>query len=141
MSGGVNQPAISRRRFVQLAAASSAGLVLGIPWPARAQGPSAPVRLHPLIRIGTDGVVTLFAQNPEMGQGVKTALPMIIAEELEVDWESIRIEQADWIPGLDLQFSGGSLSVRLNAGPMRQAGAAAREMLIATAAHRWQRCS
>lgn len=139
MSGRMHQAGISRRRFVQLAAASSAGLVLGIPWPARAQGPSAPVRLHPLIRIGTDGIVTLFAQNPEMGQGIKTSLPMIIAEELEVDWQSIRIEQADWIPGLDLQFSGGSLSVRLNAGPMRQAGAAAREMLVATAAHRWQR--
>jgi isoquinoline 1-oxidoreductase subunit beta len=139
VSERVNQDGISRRRFVQLAAASSAGLVLGIPWPARAQGTVNRVWLNPLIRIDTDGAVTLFAQNPEMGQGVKTALPMILADELEVDWESIRVEQADWIPGLDLQFSGGSLSVRLNAGPMRQAGAAAREMLVAAAAHRWQR--
>jgi isoquinoline 1-oxidoreductase beta subunit len=139
VSARTDQTTINRRRFVQLAAAASAGLVLGIPWPARAQDTANRVWLNPLIRIDTDGVVTLFAQNPEMGQGVKTALPMILAEELEVDWEAIRVEQADWIPGLDLQFSGGSLSVRLNAGPMRQVGAAAREMLIAAAAHRWHR--
>jgi isoquinoline 1-oxidoreductase beta subunit len=99
--------------------------------------PSAvPVSLHPLIRIGTDGAITLFAQNPEMGQGVKTALPMLIAEELDVDWRSIRVEQADWDPRLENQFSGGSLSVRLNYNAMRQAGASARMMMLAAAAAR-----
>ncbi len=125
---------INRRDFIRLGAAGSAGLLIGIPLPALASG--TPVSLHPLIRIGGDGSVTLFAQNPEMGQGVKTALPMLIAEELDVDWHSIRVDQADWDPRLENQFSGGSLSVRLNYHAMRQAGASARMMLLAAAAAR-----
>ncbi len=125
---------INRRDFIRLGAAGSAGLLVGIPLDAL---PSAvPVSLHPLIRIGADGAITLFAQNPEMGQGVKTALPMLIAEELDVDWRSIRVEQADWDPRLENQFSGGSLSVRLNYNAMRQAGASARMMMLAAAAAR-----
>jgi isoquinoline 1-oxidoreductase beta subunit len=128
---------MNRRDFIQLGAASSAGLVIGVPLPAFSS--RAPVSLHPLIRIGEDGVITLFAQNPEMGQGVKTALPMLIAEELDVDWRAIRIEQADWDPRLENQFSGGSLSVRLNYNAMRQAGASARMMLLTAAAARLRR--
>jgi len=71
-----------------------------------------------------------------MGQGVKTALPMIIAEELDVDWNAIDVQQADWDPRLDNQFSGGSLSIRLNYNTMRQAGATARAMLLGAAAQR-----
>jgi isoquinoline 1-oxidoreductase beta subunit len=126
---------ISRRDFIQLGAVSSLGLVIGIP--RIGESTNAEISLHPLIRIGTDGTVTLYAQNPEMGQGVKTALPMIIAEELDVDWQSINVEQADWNPGLENQFSGGSLSIRLNYDAMRQAGASARAMLLAAAAKRW----
>ncbi len=129
---------ISRRQFVQLAAIGSLGLVIGIPAIGRTRENPASVTLHPLIRIGDDGIVTLYAQNPEMGQGVKTALPMIIAEELDVDWDSIRVEQADWNTALERQFSGGSLSIRLNFDAMRRAGASAREMLIAAAANTWQ---
>ncbi|NIV49143.1 MAG: molybdopterin-dependent oxidoreductase, partial [Gammaproteobacteria bacterium] len=66
----------------------------------------------------------------------KTALPMIIAEELDVDWDTVRVEQADWDPRLDNQFSGGSLSIRLNYAAMRQAGATARAMLLGAASHR-----
>lgn len=127
-------PAINRREFIQLSAISSLGLVIGIPGNARSA--NAETFLHPLIRVGTDGRITLFAQNPEMGQGVKTALPMIIAEELDVDWQSIHVEQADWDARLENQFSGGSLSVRLNYNAMRQAGASARAMLLAAAARR-----
>jgi isoquinoline 1-oxidoreductase beta subunit len=105
---------------------------MGIPKVGLAAGTGA--ELHPLIRIGSDGTITLYAQNPEMGQGVKTALPQIIAEELDVDWHTIRVEQADWDPRLKNQFSGGSLSIRLNYAAMRQAGASARAMLIAAAA-------
>ena len=76
----------------------------------------------------------MFAQNPEMGQGVKTSLPMILAEELDVDWQAIDIRQADWDPRLENQFSGGSLSIRLNYEAMRKAGATARAMLIMAAA-------
>lgn len=125
---------INRRDFIRLGAAGSLGLLIGIPLPARS-GDSAP-SLHPLIRIGTDGRITLFAQNPEMGQGVKTALPMIIAEELDVDWDTIEVRQADWDPRLENQFSGGSLSIRLNYEAMRRAGATARALLIAAAAER-----
>jgi isoquinoline 1-oxidoreductase beta subunit len=118
-----------------LSAVSSLGLVIGIPNLSRAA--DSTVFLHPLIRIGTDGRIILYAQNPEMGQGVKTVLPMIIAEELDVDWQSISVEQADWDSRLENQFSGGSLSVRLNYNAMRKAGATARSMLKAAAAQEW----
>jgi isoquinoline 1-oxidoreductase beta subunit len=111
------------------------GMVIGIPRRGLAQG--ATQELHPLIKIGSDGQIIIYAQNPEMGQGVKTALPMIIAEELDVDWASVNVEQAPWDPRLENQFSGGSLSVRLNYNTMRQAGASARAMLIQAAAQRF----
>lgn len=123
---------LNRRDFVKLCAATSMGLVIGIPVVGRAANSST--ELHPLIRIGVDGRTTIYAQNPEMGQGVKTSLPMIVAEELDVDWQDIRIQQADWDPRLENQFSGGSLTIRLNYGAMRQAGATARAMLLAAAA-------
>jgi isoquinoline 1-oxidoreductase subunit beta len=127
-------PAISRREFIHLAAISSCGLVIGIPCAVRCETPA--VSLHPLIRVGSDGRVTVFAQNPELGQGVKTALPMIVAEELDADWGSIDVVQADWDERLENQFSGGSLRVRLNYESMRRAGAAARTMLLQAAAGR-----
>jgi isoquinoline 1-oxidoreductase beta subunit len=129
---------ISRRGFVQLSALSSLGLLIGVPVEANARTANTTVSLHPLIRIGSDGNITLFAQNPEMGQGVKTSLPMIIADELDVDWQEITIEQAGLDERLENQFSGGSLSIRLNYTAMRQAGASAREMLLQAASHRWQ---
>jgi isoquinoline 1-oxidoreductase beta subunit len=125
---------LDRREFLKLTAIGSLGLVIGLPKAGAAASPDG--ELHPLIRIGNDGRITLYAQNPEMGQGVKTALPMIIAEELDVDWASIDVEQADWDARLENQFSGGSLSVRLNYTTMRQAGATARAMLLAAAAER-----
>jgi len=129
---------VTRREFVQLSAMSSLGLLIGIPIEANAQEPNTTTSLHPLIRIGSDNNITLFAQNPELGQGVKTALPMIIAEELDVDWADITIEQAGWDERLENQFSGGSLSIRINFTPMRQAGASARQMLLLAAANHWQ---
>jgi isoquinoline 1-oxidoreductase beta subunit len=125
---------VNRRDFIRLSAATGFGLVIGIPKAGLTA--TAAAELHPLIRVGSDGVITLYAQNPEMGQGVKTALPMIIAEELDVDWETIRVEQADWDARLDNQFSGGSLSIRLNYAAMRRAGATARAMLVAAASRK-----
>jgi len=125
---------LDRREFLKLGAIGSLGLVIGIPRFAAAAGGAA--ELHPLIRLGTDGRITLFAQNPEMGQGVKTALPMMVAEELDVAWESIGVKQSDWDPRLENQFSGGSLSVRLNYETMLRAGAAARSMLLAAGSAR-----
>jgi isoquinoline 1-oxidoreductase beta subunit len=117
---------------------SSTGLMLGVRLVSRA---SAAVDensvLHPLVQIASDGGIFLFAQNPEMGQGVKTSLPMILAEELDVRLQDVVVRQADWLPGQDLQFSGGSLSIRLNYQAMREAGAAARQMLMQAAAARW----
>jgi isoquinoline 1-oxidoreductase beta subunit len=129
---------ISRREFVKLSTMSGVGLVLGISVPVSAENGTAGVELRPLVRIGTDGRVTLFAQNPDMGQGVKTALPMIIAEELDVEWSAVSVEQSSWDTRLENQFSGGSLSIRLNFMAMRQAGAGARDMLMQAAANRWQ---
>lgn len=127
---------VNRRDFIKLSAVSGFGLVIGFPNLSGSAG--SMVALHPLIRVGIDGRITLFAQNPEMGQGVKTALPMMIAEELDVDWKSIAIEQADWDPQLENQFSGGSLSVRLNYAAMRLAGATAKAMLKDAAARQWK---
>jgi len=128
---------LNRREFVKLCAVSSMGLVIGIPGVGRSE--TAGSELHPLIRIGSDGRIIFYAQNPEMGQGVKTALPMMIAEELDVDWASIQVEQAGWDARLQNQFSGGSLSVRLNYNAMRQAGASARAMLLSAAAQQLNR--
>ncbi len=128
---------VSRRCFIKIGVIASSGLTLGVSVLASSNEQSASKKsyyLHPLINISTDNEITLFAQNPEMGQGVKTSLTMIIAEELDVDWSKVRIQQADWIKGEDLQFSGGSLSVRLNYQAMRKAGATARMMLIGAAA-------
>jgi len=135
---------VSRRHLLKLGLISSAGLLLGVRMTGRVVSAelSGEVRestaLHPLVQITPNGEIVLFAQNPEMGQGVKTSLPMILAEELDVRFEDITVKQADWLPGLDLQFSGGSLSIRLNYQAMRQAGAAARQMLKQAAAAHWQ---
>jgi isoquinoline 1-oxidoreductase beta subunit len=125
---------MDRREFVKLCAITSMGLVIGVPRTDAAQ--ITEQELHPLIKIGSDGQIIIYAQNPDMGQGVKTSLPMIIAEELDADWASVRVEQAAWDTRLENQFSGGSLSIRLNYTAMRQAGASARTMLIAAAADR-----
>ena len=130
---------VTRRRFLQFGVISSAGLMLGVRFTRSAQAATIEAAvLSPLVQIEIDGGITLFAQNPDMGQGVKTSLPMILAEELDVRWQDVMVKQADWMPGQDLQFSGGSLSVRLNYQAMRQAGAAARRMLMQVAASRWQ---
>lgn len=129
---------INRREFVQLAALSSLGLLIGVPGRVGARHPDKGIVLHPLIHVGSDGKVTLYAQNPEMGQGVRTSLPMMIAEELDVDWRDISVEQAPSDEKFENQFSGGSLSIRINFTAMRQAGASARHMLLQAAADRWR---
>ncbi len=89
------------------------------------------------LKIDSNGVVTIIVHRSEMGQGVKTALPMLIAEELEVDWDKILIEQADADQKYGSQTTGGSTSIRRNWGPLRVAGATARVMLITAAANKW----
>ncbi len=89
------------------------------------------------MKIDSNGIVTIIVHRSEMGQGVKTALPMLIAEELEVDWDKILIEQADADQKYGNQTTGGSTSIRRNWEPLRVAGATARVMLITVAATRW----
>ena len=95
--------------------------------------------LNSYIKIGENGRVTLFAPNPEFGSNVKTSLPMILADELDVDWKNVIVEQADFFPErFERQFTGGSQSVRQGWKILRTAGAAARYLLIGAAAEIWK---
>src|SRR5689334_15912847 len=138
-------PNVSRRAFLEATAVAGAGLMIGVHLPARDRrgtaypGPFAP---NAWIRVNTDDSVLVIVDRSEMGQGVTTALPMLIAEELEADWSKIRIESAPadkaYInPLFGIQGTGGSTSVRAAYTPLRKAGAAAREMLVAAAAATW----
>ena len=133
---------IDRRTFLRIGAVAGGGMLLGlyVEPAARAQGRPAPAepKLSAFVRIGEDGTVTIMAKNPEVGQSVKVTLPMLIAEELDVDWKDVRIEQADLDPETyGAQFAGGSVAVPIHWLPMRQVGAAARAMLVAAAAQEW----
>jgi isoquinoline 1-oxidoreductase beta subunit len=132
---------VTRRSFLQATALSSGGMLLGIyavPKRVLAQA-AAPPPFEPkaFIKIASDGTVTLLSRNPEIGQGIRNMLPMLIAEELEVDWKNVKVEQADLDAKYGLQTTGGSRAASNNWVPMRQVGAAGREMLIAAAAKKW----
>ncbi len=132
---------VSRRAFLTASLAAGGGLLLTLHLPpvARAAGvPAAPAELNPFILIHPDGMVTIMAKNPEIGQGMKTTLPMLIAEELDVEWKSVHAEQALLDPIYGPQFAGGSLGTPLNWIPMQQVGAAGRTLLIEAAAARWR---
>jgi isoquinoline 1-oxidoreductase beta subunit len=135
---------VSRREFVKVTATTGGGLLLGCyvvgiggvskSWAAPTSEPS----IGAYIRISPSGIVTITAKNPEIGQGVKTHLPMIIAEELDVDWKDVRIEQSDFDPvKFSSQLAGGSTATPNNWMALRQAGGAARAMLVTAAAQAW----
>src|SRR5438445_12144230 len=128
---------VSRRDFVKITSAASAGLVLALQMPrARA----AEDEEHPIgtfVHVGTNGFVTIYVAKSEMGQGVRTALPMIVADEMDADWGKVRIRQADLDKKYGRQGTGGSGSIRTMWSPMRQAGATARTMLVSAAATKW----
>src|SRR5690606_35342886 len=130
-------PHVSRRGFIKLSGVVGGGLVLGFTLGpvarAAAQGgrgadvfaPNAYVQVRP------DGVIILYAKNPEVGQGGKTALPMIVAEELDADWSQVRVEQSAINEALyGRQVAGGSRSIPTSWEPLRRAGAVARAMLV-----------
>ena len=123
----------SRREFLQLTAVGGSALVLGLTSPLFGEDPFTP---NAWIRIDPDGTVTLTVGKVEMGQGVRTSLPMILAEELDADWERVKLVQGIPSPALRNLGTGGSYSVRGLWKPLRTAGAAAREMLVRAAADR-----
>jgi isoquinoline 1-oxidoreductase beta subunit len=126
---------VSRRDFVKVASVASAGLVLGLRLDAQTKtGPSA---LGAFVAVSRDGFVTIYVSKSEMGQGVRTALPMIVAEEMDADWTKVRIRQADLDKKYGNQGTGGSGSIRNMWTPLRKAGAAARAMLAGAAAAKW----
>ena len=130
--------ALSRRGFIQTSAVAGAGLVLGIHFsPSALAEEQSAFSPNAYLRISPDGKITIVVARSEMGQGVWTSLPMILAEELEADWKQIEIEQAGASTLFGDQGTGGSASVRTCWDPMRKAGAQAREMLITAAAQQW----
>jgi isoquinoline 1-oxidoreductase beta subunit len=128
---------LSRREFLTAGVAAGAGLVIGFYLPHGTSVGRDTFAPNAYLKITPDGKITVVVARSEMGQGVRTALPMILAEELEADWKQIQIEQAGASTLFGDQSTGGSASVRTTWDPMRRAGAAAREMLISAAALQW----
>src|SRR5258708_1921935 len=138
-------PAFSRREFLRTGVTGGVALVVGFRLSASAfagqaadQEKKTPNPFDAWVRITPDDRVTLVLGKSEMGQGVYTSLPMILAEELCVDWKQVHVEQAPTNPKIYDLGTGGSGSVAGSWLPLRQAGAAAREMLIAAAAKKWE---
>ncbi len=128
---------LSRRDFLTASVAAGAGLVIGFYLPHGSSAARDTFAPNAYLKITPDGKITIVVARSEMGQGVRTSLPMILAEELEADWKQITIEQAGASTLYGDQTTGGSASVRTTWDPMRKAGAAAREMLISAAALEW----
>jgi isoquinoline 1-oxidoreductase subunit beta len=138
---------MDRRAFLRNSSLAGGGLLLGI---CAGRGTSEAAEIgqpsdatvgdftpNPFLRITPDGVVTIVAHKPEMGQGVMTSIPMILAEELDVDWRTVKLDVGRASPAFGSQLSGGSTSVPSNYNSMRQLGAAARAMLVTAAAQTW----
>jgi len=139
----VRQATLTRRKFLKAGATTGAALVVGFYLPplGAASDPAqsgAALAPNAFVRVESDGSVTVWAARSEMGQGVRTSLPMILAEELDADWTRIRVAGADLDPAkYGDQGTGGSLSVRNSWEPLRRAGATARDMLLTAAAQSW----
>ena len=127
----------TRRAFLKTSAATSVSLLVpfyfpGNPRKPRSSDPSTAATFSPnaFLEIASSGDITIWCPRSEMGQGVRTSLPMIVAEELGCDWRQVRVLQADLAPKYGGQLTGGSGSVRDRFPDLRKAGAAAREMLV-----------
>jgi len=135
---------VTRRQFLRVTTIAGGGLLIGFRLSSATDGddvallPLADFSPNAFIRISADNIVTIIAKNPEIGQGVKTMLPMIIADELDVEWKNVRVEQGD----LDAKYgqgqsAGGSNATPSSWMPMRQVGAAGRAMMVEAAAQTW----
>jgi isoquinoline 1-oxidoreductase beta subunit len=132
---------LDRRSFLRVSALAGGGLALdaGFVIEALAGARAAAMTLNAFVSIAPDGLVTIVSKNPEVGQGISTALPMIIAEELDADWDRVAVRQADADAArYGMQFAGGSTAIPANWLPMRRTGAAARDLLIRAAAAEWK---
>src|SRR4029078_6481567 len=138
---------INRRSFLKSSALTGGGLMISFTWLSsfgstdKISDPDLPeqwIEINGYIKITPDNIVKILNPNPEFGQNVMTSLPMIVAEELNVDWQKVVVEMGphDNVK-LGPQFTGGSNSVRMYWKPLREAGAAARLMLIEAAAQTW----
>jgi len=133
---------INRRTFLKFTGIAGSGLLLGFTLTdksyAAVEASTTEFKPNGFISISPNGKTILFSKNPEVGQGIKTAHPMIIAEELDADWSMVQIEQSPVDESTyGTQSAGGSRSIPSGWDQMRQAGAVARSMLVATAAARW----
>src|SRR5438067_6724716 len=128
---------LSRREFLTAGVAAGAALVVGFYLPHGSTTHQNAFSPNAYLKIAPDGNITVTVARSEMGQGVRTSLPMILAEELEADWKQISIEQAGATTLFGDQTTGGSASVRTSWEPLRKAGASAREMLMSAAAIAW----
>jgi isoquinoline 1-oxidoreductase subunit beta len=136
---------LDRRQFLQVTALAGGGVIIGMYAPdAFAQqpgrgGPQIPWSLAPAtyITVHPDNTFTILAKNPETGQGIRTALPQIIADEFDVDWTQVKIQQSDLDPKYGPQIEGGSRAMPTNYDPMRQIGAGGRLMMVRAAAQQW----
>jgi isoquinoline 1-oxidoreductase beta subunit len=138
----------SRRDFMKVAAAATGGLFLGFNWSDTTAQPmsllsksalaSADVNFNSFLSIASDGVISIFSPNPELGQNIKTSFPMIVAEELDADWSKVKVIQAALdTKKFERQLTGGSGAIPHSWERLRKAGATARQMLVDAAAKRW----
>src|ERR1041384_3761530 len=132
---------LTRRSFLKVSTLAGGGVMLSVAFDGIddvfAQG-ATNFTPNAFITITPDNVVTIIAKNPEVGQGVKTSMPMLIAEELGVEWKAVKLVQADVDAAkYGPQNAGGSTGTPTNWEPLRRAGAAGRHMLIAAAAQTW----
>ncbi len=129
---------MGRRGFLKLTTVGGVGLVLAFHLPGKAMAAGAPKVLNAFVRVSPDNVVTIYSKGPEIGQGIKTAFGLIIAEEMDADWKTVVVEQARVNPKVyGYQGAGGSTSIPRGWDQLRQAGAGAKAMLIAAAAKQW----
>jgi isoquinoline 1-oxidoreductase beta subunit len=142
-SGEISLPTnvgVDRRTFLKISGAAGAGLVLafGLGEKVAAASPKSHAGVTAYIRISPDGSILIYSKNPEIGQGIKTSMPMIIAEELDANWNDVDVEQAPIDEMLfGRQNAGGSRSIATNWDTMRKAGATVRSMLVQAAANQW----
>ena len=140
----------NRRNFLKITSLTGGGLLLGFNWFSAEAGITGtvpigianagftgPINFNSYLSIATDGTITIFSPNPELGQNIMTSFPMIVAEELDADWSKVKAVQAPFDTKYDRQVTGGSGAILHSWKRLRTAGATARYLLVAAAAKKW----